>query len=406
MAENALSSSEKVADIKGKLAKVLSSLDKYENSKPTARNSDITSKLEVLAEKSSDLFNEKLSKTREDFGHQISSIIHKFNTTIELNTEKLFDNLRTSQNPPKNNNLFIEKVHRKQSAPISKLLYNKDFQTIYNIFLAILVNIGIAELAQDILNTNNVVDPLGVKLFTGNFSKFDSVIKIWVVMFTWSYSTILLVQISNLSIYLIFLLHLLSIVLLGFATITYTLEVHLPIASSFIVLCEMIRFCMKMHSYFREKMLHGKGPNKFTPFLPKYAVGYDQGSIQIPKINILSLAEELQRYTYYQFAPTLIYRDTYPKIDRSIRWKNLGVHLFDFFGGIIYTALIFKAFCVPEFQSASKDIKNSQALIISWFRAMLPGTMVFLLLFFAVMHSWFSIWAEILNFADRKFYDD
>jgi sterol O-acyltransferase len=37
---------------------------------------------------------------------------------------------------------------------------------------------------------------------------------------------------------------------------------------------------------------------------------------------------------------------------------------------------------------------------------MLPGTMVFLLIFFAVMHSWFSIWAEVLNFADRRFYDD
>ena len=80
--------------------------------------------------------------------------------------------------------------------------------------------------------------------------------------------------------------------------------------------------------------------------------------------------------------------------------------MFNFFGAIIYTTLIFKAYCVQEFDSASKNITNTQAVLLSWFRAMLPGTMVFLLLFFAVMHSWFSIWAEVLNFADRKFYDD
>ena len=75
--------------------------------------------------------------------------------------------------------IFIEKVHKRQSAPLSQLLYSKDFQTIYNIFLAILVNIGIAELARDLLESNSSV---GFELFTGNFGKLDHVFKAWILM--------------------------------------------------------------------------------------------------------------------------------------------------------------------------------------------------------------------------------
>ena len=201
-------------------------------------------------------------------------------------------------------------------------------------------------------------------------------------------------------------MHFASMFLQAFIAVTFVQSNELPIASSFVVLCEAIRCCLKMHSYFREKFLHGNGENSYKHFIPSYAQGINPNEIELPKINIEGWTVELQRFTYYHFAPTLIYRDQYPRIDRSIRWWNLSVHLFDFFGSIIYTTLIFKAYCVPEFKSASKNITDYHAVLLSWFRSMMPGTFVFLLLFFAVMHSWFSIWGEILNFADRKFYDD
>jgi sterol O-acyltransferase len=399
MDENSLDTSEKVSDIKQKLEKVVLSLKKYETNTTNTSSKLIEDKMISIEEKASDLIEEKLSGVREEFTQKIISIISKFNNELQQNTENFRSQFKGSQKSQASK-MFIEKVHRKQSAPISKLLYSRDFQTVYNIFLAILVNIGIAELVRDIL------DPVGMELFIGNFSKLDVVFKIWVPMFVWSYTTTILVQQHSLNLYTKIIIHILTILLLGYNAVAVMVSKDLPIASSFIVLCEMVRFPMKMHSYFREKLLHGNGENSYSKFIPEYLKGLDPPAIQLPQINILNWSQEVQRYTYYLFTPTLIYRDSYPKLDRSIRWKNLSIHLFNFFGAIIYTALIFKAFCVPEFQSASKNIRNTQAVILSWFRAMLPGTMVFLLLFFAVMHSWFSIWAEVLNFADRKFYDD
>jgi sterol O-acyltransferase len=37
---------------------------------------------------------------------------------------------------------------------------------------------------------------------------------------------------------------------------------------------------------------------------------------------------------------------------------------------------------------------------------MIPGTMLLLLLFFGLLHSWFNLWAEILRYGDREFYTD
>lgn len=83
-------------------------------------------------------------------------------------------------------------------------------------------------------------------------------------------------------------------------------------------------------------------------------------------------------------------------IEKKIRWNNLGAQFFNFFGVIIYTTVIFKAFCVPLFREAAVNVNNIHVLIVCWIKCMLPATMVFMLLFFGVMHAWFNIWAELL----------
>ena len=42
--------------------------------------------------------------------------------------------------------------------------------------------------------------------------------------------------------------------------------------------------------------------------------------------------------------------------------------------------------------------------MLSVFNAMLPGTLVLVLGFFGVLHSWLNAFAEMLRFADRMFY--
>ncbi|OMJ91550.1 hypothetical protein SteCoe_5926 [Stentor coeruleus] len=403
MAEDHQHTSDKVSDLKEKLAKVLLDLENLQNSKPSPNLKTLDDKIATLEDRASELAQERISKTRYDFTVKMSEILDKFNSEIDTKNFTIQKYLQVSQNATSTQNALYEKVHLKRSAPISKLLYSKDFRTIYNIFLAVLVNFGIAELARDILDSNDV---LSGNLFTTNFSKPEMAITLCIIMFFWSFTSVIIVQQAHRPFFLLLFFHVLSIFLMGLFVVAKFISYQLPIANSFVVLCEMVRYSMKMHSYFREKLLYGNGKNKYANIIPGSATGLKPNDIVLPKINIKPFGQEVQRFTYYLFAPTLIYRDSYPKIDRSIRWKNLSVHMFDFFGAIVYTAVIFKAFCVPEFRSASKNITNSQAVLLSWFRSMLPGTMVFLLIFFAVMHSWFSIFAEILNFADRKFYDD
>ena len=42
--------------------------------------------------------------------------------------------------------------------------------------------------------------------------------------------------------------------------------------------------------------------------------------------------------------------------------------------------------------------------MLSVFNAMLPGTLVLVLGFFCILHSWLNAFAEMLKFADRMFY--
>jgi len=45
-------------------------------------------------------------------------------------------------------------------------------------------------------------------------------------------------------------------------------------------------------------------------------------------------------------------------------------------------------------------------MLTSWFQIMLPGTMLLVLMFFGILHSWQNLWAEIMRFGDREFYTD
>ena len=171
--------SDRVNDIKQKLENVLSSLEKYKQPNNRSEIKQVDEQIISIEERTSELLEEKIAKIREDFKHQITKTVLDFNLKIESSTENLRSHFKSLAMSSDSSTIFIEKVHKRQSAPISKLLYSKDFQTIYNIFLAILVNIGIAELARDLLESNSSV---GFELFTGNFGKLDHVFKAWILM--------------------------------------------------------------------------------------------------------------------------------------------------------------------------------------------------------------------------------
>ena len=101
----------------------------------------------------------------------------------------------------------------------------------------------------------------------------------------------------------------------------------------------------------------------------------------------------------------MLYRDSYPRLAK-IHWNVFFKHFLNTIGTIMYVYILLQTFCVPYFEESWKTPWDSKFLLTSWFKSMIPGTLLLLLLFFGLLHSWLNMWAAVLRFADRKFYED
>jgi len=107
------------------------------------------------------------------------------------------------------------------------------------------------------------------------------------------------------------------------------------------------------------------------------------------------------RYIYFSFAPTLIYRDTYPLLSSDVRWVEAGKHGLNFLLVVGFTYLLSVVFVAPQFKHTALYPGDMQAFVLSVFHSMLPGSLLLVLIFYGVLHSWLNMWAELLRFGDR-----
>lgn len=113
-------------------------------------------------------------------------------------------------------------------------------------------------------------------------------------------------------------------------------------------------------------------------------------------------------YIYFLFAPTLVYRSSYPRTP-YIRWRIVGINLLQMGLCIVYTYFIFARFCFSYFANFGRSEQFSFTmgqLITSSFGCMLPGALLLLINFYALLHCWLNAFAELLRFGDRLFYKD
>lgn len=271
------------------------------------------------------------------------------------------------------------------------MMENKDFRTIYNILIALMVNLCIGEMIRS-YNENNIL--LDLSMFTYGFERFHLVIFIWLLMFLWSMIVVFIVgwvnekRISNtvwLSLYIF------SLVVIFVGPPVFCLYVNLAMINSIVVTCEMSRMAMKMHSYLREKLLFGIKGNQYATWIPEDLKkrGITVADLNIPDITISnSRWEEIRKYAFFHFCPTLIYRDSYPRLGSKRRWNLIFYNLFNIIGVIVFTYIIFQTSCVPNFKDNWNSPWSAAYIVDSWFKAMIPGTFLLFLGFFGVLHSW------------------
>lgn len=113
----------------------------------------------------------------------------------------------------------------------------------------------------------------------------------------------------------------------------------------------------------------------------------------------------MKRFAYFFLAPTLVYRDSYPKT-RRIRLNIVLKNVLSFFILIFYLWCVFKALCIPIFKHTVNDPGNLRQFIASVIFSTVSGIICLLTLFYGILHCWLNIFGELLKFGDRLFYED
>lgn len=158
------------------------------------------------------------------------------------------------------------------------------------------------------------------------------------------------------------------------------------------VLLEMTRMVMKMHAFVRTnggRILDGK--LKVDP--------------EETASNELVRYPSLSQFTYYFFAPTFIYQDSYPRTSR-IDWSFAIARLLEVVGVMFFMANIHERYIEPNFQNFGKEQITPGDLVVKLFSMILPGFLIFLSGFYCVLHAWLNFTAEVLRFSDRMYYKD
>ncbi|XP_035033302.1 sterol O-acyltransferase 1 [Hippoglossus stenolepis] len=278
---------------------------------------------------------------------------------------------------------------------LDELFEVNHIRTIYHMFIALLILFILSTLVVDFLDEGRLV--LDFDLLVYAFGQFPLVVCTWICMFLsvlvvpftlfhlWSQSQ----SGSNPRLYTllfgsVFLLY--QALGLGFLP-TYVVVINsMPPASCFIIILEQVRLMMKVHSFIRENV-------------PRVLAWKKDKTTPSP------VGPQVFQYIYFLFAPTLIYRDKYPR-NLVIRWGYVATKLLQVLGSLFYAYYVFVRLCIPQFRSISLQLFDLKAMVLCVFNSILPGVLVLFLGFFAFLHCWLNAFAEMLCFADRMFYKD
>ena len=264
---------------------------------------------------------------------------------------------------------------------MTTMLQVAEFKTIYNIFVVVLIIFSLQTVVDDVISSGSFRGAFDFSLMVWAFGQLSVYASCWVGMFMQTIAVFRVFQSwalsqgkSNGFYKTLYVLHLLTFMVWPFLVVV---QHNLPPASAMIVMCEQIRMIMKTHSYVRENV-------------PQVRNRYQ--SRNFGERELQALGVDFSHYMYFLFAPTLLYRTSYPRTPR-IRWHVVFVNFSEVVFCLLYTYYVFVRFCVPQFSKIGKSDIDIKMFIHSVFNSMLPGTLVLLLAFFCILHSWLNTWA-------------
>ncbi|XP_017468153.1 PREDICTED: sterol O-acyltransferase 1 [Rhagoletis zephyria] len=183
----------------------------------------------------------------------------------------------------------------------------------------------------------------------------------------------------------------------GYVTSALCLKLQLTFITSSILLLESTRLLMKMHSFVRT--------NAARVLVGKLKLDTDSGGIQRPKSSIALRLPAFSSYLYFLFAPTLIYRDSYPRTSH-IRWRFALARFLEIAAIAFLYSYLFERHIKVQFEDFGREELPMRSLIIKLHGMFFPNNIIFLCGFYLILHSWLNFTSELLRFGDRMFYKD
>lgn len=274
-------------------------------------------------------------------------------------SDKEKNKLRHFRPPHGQGKLFVSR-----RSLLDELFEVNHIRTIYHMFIAVLILFILSTLVVDFIDEGRLV--LDFNLLVYAFGKIPLVVCTWICMFLsallvpftmfhlWSHSQSgshgypRMYSLLFASLYLLY-----QGLGLGFLPMYVVVTNSLPPASCFIVILEQVRLMMKAHSFVREN----------APRVLSWAKDKTSSGPVVPQIS---------QYLYFLFAPTLIYRDKYPR-NPVIRWGYVATKLLQVLGSLFYAYYVFVRLCIPQFHSISLQLFDLRAMVLCVFNSILPG---------------------------------
>lgn len=117
-----------------------------------------------------------------------------------------------------------------------------------------------------------------------------------------------------------------------------------------------------------------------------------------------TLDRGLLHLVYFLFAPTLIYSERYPRSEHPIRWARAAGYLGEFmafcFAGLQFTTRS----SLPWARTIGLQAYTIFEYIQDYYKIHYALILIYLGLGYGFLHAWLNGWAEVLRFADRRFY--
>ncbi|KAH8294863.1 hypothetical protein KR018_003768, partial [Drosophila ironensis] len=343
--------------------------------------------------------NRVTSKSPVDVGDSPNINVHELNAMHSAR--------QTEQTPSKKNQRQLpEKVFVARESYLTALLQVEHMRTIYHIFYIILLMCLMNVVFYDYFVEGRI--DLGLGTFHGGLRRLHWVIGVWIlehvfviaIYFAFRGWALVRHKLKPQSALQAFWTHGCLILYVSsqmtFCAVSSSLclKFDLPFVSACVLLLESTRLLMKMHAFVRYNAARVLAGNK------KKDDQHEGDAVGQPFVP------SLRCYIYFLFAPTLIYRDNYPRSPRR-RWKFALNRFLEVVAVAFMYAFIHERHIHAHFAMFGlEQPMGASQVIVKLFGMMVPSAVIFLCGFYLILHSWLNFTAELLRFGDRMFYKD